>query len=703
MFLPAGFVFGTLAFWAAFTPGLVHASVGDARYADQLVTRALEQKLWESPYWWRLLHYAPAFWGGVKSRMKADGFFLSPEGRHDPRAELEATLRSFFNDPLAPGEEAPPELKEHPQCLFRDRYLWLREKLGAQANAFDRQRLPEQPCPGFDEWRGRLNPASATLVFSSYYLHNPTSAFGHTLLRLNNGRYDSKARLLDWGINYSADQTTANALVYGLAGVFGGLPGRFSNIPYYLKVEEYSNIESRDLWEYDLNLDSAALDRMMAHLWTVGHFAFPYYFFDGNCSYMLLALLEAADPSLQLTSKLPGWAIPADTLRVVASQANLVRNVTFRPSLATRILRRRERLSAEGDARFRELISMVNDADAKQDAAISAVAGLQRGEAAAVIEAALEVLQFRRLETEREIRTRFNAEEPSQAPETPYSVRSRAFRQKLLIASSEIPRAAPESVTADAKSQERMRPDAGHRSFQIHVGTGSASGSVPGVSHLSPFWQFGARFAFHDWNASPVGYPANAQIEMLGIQARYFSKRADRRFQLERIDWVNVRSITPWDPVFRKSSWQFRMTWEPVRDLDCDSCRQFRMGYGTGYAAEVGMGGMRNALTAFALVGGELGIADSFGDRLNQRYRLSPGGSAGFRLMPAHWLSWASEAQAFLAVLGRTGAYWALSSELRASFEPLFRSTFGSAFDLRIRGERQSYWSEISVRLNFYL
>jgi hypothetical protein len=34
----------------------------------------------------------------------------------------------------------------------------------------------------------------------------------------------------------------------------GQYPGEYSIMPYYRKVKEYGDFESRDLWEYELNL-----------------------------------------------------------------------------------------------------------------------------------------------------------------------------------------------------------------------------------------------------------------------------------------------------------------------------------------------------------------------------------------------------------------------------------------------------------------
>jgi hypothetical protein len=77
-------------------------------------------------------------------------------------------------------------------------------------------------------------------------------------------------------------------------------------MPYYLKVREYSDLENRDIWEYELNLTPEEIDRLLMHAWELGPIHFDYYFFDENCAYHLLGLLEAARPDLTLTEGFAG-------------------------------------------------------------------------------------------------------------------------------------------------------------------------------------------------------------------------------------------------------------------------------------------------------------------------------------------------------------------------------------------------------------
>src|SRR5205085_2119317 len=90
--------------------------------------------------------------------------------------------------------------------------------------------------------------------------------------------------LLDYGVDYSATADTSNPVLYAFKGIFGFFPGTFHIFPYYYKVREYNDYESRDLWEYDLSLTPQQVTMLVAHLYELGATYFDYYYIDENCS-----------------------------------------------------------------------------------------------------------------------------------------------------------------------------------------------------------------------------------------------------------------------------------------------------------------------------------------------------------------------------------------------------------------------------------
>jgi hypothetical protein len=298
-------------------------------YLNELVAQARQQHLAQRPEWLNLLHFKPyVYWVGMRSLADDPEFFNAPDGKTNAAAELEATLAVFSQRRKKPTKYKSAVPLHRPLPLAEEELH------------FDPARLPEQPCRRFYEWRASLDPNEITLVFPAAYLNNPASMYGHTLLRIDARDQNERTRLLAYSISYAAGTDETSGLIFAIRGLFGGYPGVFAITPYYLKVREYSDIENRDVWEYQLTLTPLEIDRLLMHTWELGPTHFDYYFFDENCAYHLLSLLEVARPGLELTDRFRWWAIPSDTVRAVAEQPGLVKRVVYRPATAT-IIRQR--------------------------------------------------------------------------------------------------------------------------------------------------------------------------------------------------------------------------------------------------------------------------------------------------------------------------------------------------------------------------
>lgn len=320
-----GFLFYPLCFLLfLFVLPPLFAGAGENSVLSSLIESSRQKKLSDDPYWWILLHYKNTVFG-MESVVDDPSFFLAPDGKYNPQAELEALIRTYF-DPQK-KDQAPPV------CKYIARYTWVKEKL-----APDISTIPAFGCPEVED----LKPRSATLIFPTYYLNSPTSMFGHTLITVETG-YGST--LLTNAVNYAADPEGANSLKYTVYGIFGGFKGYFSILPYYKKIQQYSEMDQRDIWEYPLNLTDQELKRMVLHIREMEGVYSDYYFFKENCSYHLLFLLEAARPSLKLSDTFVASTIPIDTVKRMKQQG-VIDKAVFRPSNGTKI---RQKLSLLSD------------------------------------------------------------------------------------------------------------------------------------------------------------------------------------------------------------------------------------------------------------------------------------------------------------------------------------------------------------------
>ena len=491
----------------AATPALADDDAAPA-YLAELSAAAAAAQLAADPEWIALLHYEPLHFGrGVRSSAGTVWFFQAPDGRTDPRAELQATLAKFFDADATLRDDEPL------QCALRARFQWLVERL-----AIDLSRLPAQTCTAYDEWRAALDATAATLIFPEAYMNNPSSLFGHTLLRLDAGAAEGRSDLLSYGVNYSADTGTDGGIPFAYKGILGYYPGHFNVDPYYDILTRYGDTEARDIWEYPLTLTPAEVERLMAHLWELRGVEFDYYFFDENCSYQILALLDVARPSLRLTEQFGAWVVPADTVRAIGAVPDLVGAPNYRPSLSTQLRHDARQLPAGAP----RLVSAVADGRTAPDA--PEIAALPDTERAAVLSDAYQLFRVRYANT--------------RALDVEEQRRARA----ILLARSQVP---VQGDPLPPPPPPAVRPDQGHRSNRAALGTGVRDGQYYVEASIRP--------AYHDLLDPLGGYTAGAQIEFMALTLRYYTKQRD--FRVHRFTLVDIVSLTPWDAFFHPISW----------------------------------------------------------------------------------------------------------------------------------------------------
>jgi hypothetical protein len=509
----------------------------DNAYLVELIDRSLQAKLASEREWHLLLHYRKNLFGGYTSEQDDPGFFMSPSGKTDPQAELDATLAQFFSSELVGRSQQPA------QCALIARYHWLKDRL-----AFDDGRLPPVSCERFDRWYADFEVQSITLIFPSAFMNNPASMFGHTLLRVDQKGQTEQTRILAYTINYAADVPPDAGIAYPIRGIFGFYKGYFSTIPYYLKVQEYRDIENRDIWEYRLNFTPVQLRRFLMHAWELGNAYFDYFFFKENCSYHLLALLEYADPSLHLTDQFTFWTVPADTVRLIAAQPGLVSEIAYRPSRSTIIRRKRESLSSgerDQSARIAENVTEITS---------PAFTELSRPQQAFLLDLASDYLRYR-IET-------------TDSPPQELKDRNRAVltaRSQLRIPSEPFP------VVPFAE-----QPELGHKTSRASVGAGWRNNDT--------FEEFTVRAGYHDLLDPQIGYTPDAQIELASISLRHYNRVDQTR--IERATLANVVSLSPMDSLFHAPSWKINVGMNTIRFGSCQLCSNGVVNGGIGAAVE---------------------------------------------------------------------------------------------------------------------
>jgi hypothetical protein len=618
-------------------------------YLAELVAAARERALADQRGWHALLYYQPDTLGrGVTSLADTPEFFLAPAGKTDPQAELEATLASFF-EPPAGGDEP-----EHPQCRYPARFHWLDAQLG-----LDPARLPRRDCPRLAVFRQDLGPVhGVSLIFPEAYMNNPASMFGHTLLRLDAAPWEERepARdLLAYAVNFAAETGNDGGALFAVKGLVGSYTGTFSIAPYYDKVKQYGDWESRDIWEYRLDLTPEEVELLILHVYEMRTVGFDYYFFSENCSFALLGLIEVARPELDLRGRFHGWAIPADTLREVFRETGLAHSVVFRPSSDTRLRSLAARLSPEEQRLARELAHGGLAPDAP------AVAALPDVTRALVLTVAYDELR-------RDATVEVAAER-------------RAPSLALLQARSRVP---VKGEPGPPPPTPAVQPHEGHETARVRFGGGWRDGRFFVEGRLRP--------AFHDLLDPLGGYTPGAQIDFLDVALRWYPDGDD--LELHELTLVDIVSIAPRDVLFRPISWKFST--RAVRRLAPRDDGELRESY---FWRTNGGAGLATQLGPHALAYGILESTADVSGALDPEWAVGAGVTAGLFLGdPSDRWRAHLHAGAMGFVLG--DSHLALSAgldqRLRLGRNLALELTFG------VQREFDETWSEVGLYLRRY-
>lgn len=479
--------------------------------------------------WRRLLFYQTTIVGGEKGIIDSPSFYLDPDGKTNPELELAATLRGMQDaKATAPGTTVPLA------CAFPARLQYLRRQGLLRRGAPSLEPSLEvslEACPDLQTWLGHRQYKSMWLVFSSWYPQNPGSMFGHTMLRFR--RTDRESDLLDDAVNYAAYVDTDNSVLYPLKGLTGRFPGRFSMLSYFVKIQEYNNIESRDLWEYELNANQEQMRKILLSLWEVAPHQSGYWYLDENCSWMLLKLLETGDPAWDFSSKIKPWVVPVDTMRAVVGTPGFVRSKSQRISQERTFRAREALLDAESAARFRDLIHQDPVEAAATVKKIAAQGHADLGAAAGAVEsrrrlfdAGLEYV---------DMREPMVSESAAKGPLTP-------MRDALLLARKEI-KSVPDPLPGLSAGDD---PVAGHGSSHLAAGYFQTASGEYGLN-LS--WTP----TLHELIAPPTGYADGLEIVLVRVSGRWFAR--EEKAVISEVVLTRIRSLSGWTSSLPAASW----------------------------------------------------------------------------------------------------------------------------------------------------
>ena len=342
--------------------------------------------------------------------------------------------------------------------------------------------------------------------------------YGHTFIRIN--RKNGSNPLLDYSINYAANvDPDDNELVFSYKGLTGGYPGVFSVLPYYEKVTEYSFLEARDVWEYELNLTQSEVDQFVRHTWEVQNTHFDYYFFDENCSYHLLTILDVASDRFNLSEKFSVSAIPADTVRELKN-AQLISQAHFRPSTMSLM----SNMISQSSDRVVDTAKLIVETNVNIGDAMSNLSTNQQAQA---LELAYQYSRY--------LSVRKKKDQKTQA--------KRAI--SILSARSKL----EDTQVFSAYPAPKYRDDEGHHSKRLEATFGQLN--------EQNFSQIGMRMTYHDRLDNLPGYLQGAQLEMFHAKIRHTDIESGKdTTRLEVLNLIDIASYSPRNDFVTPLSWE---------------------------------------------------------------------------------------------------------------------------------------------------
>lgn len=477
-----------------------HASVESdlQKYLDLAQQKQLDQQTT-----WQRLMYADQ---KQNSEVTYAGYFYAKDGKTNLNSELQANIKALFLE--APDNQSI-------RCKFPARSRWLVQQLNIHV-----QQLPKVNCVEFNDWINQIKPHKATLIYATDFMGNPSSMFGHTLLRLD-PKDQKQLNLVSYAVNYAATVKGDDNWSYAWKGLTGQYPGEYSLMPYYRKVKEYGDFESRDLWEYELNLTPEETRFLVEHIWEMQHVSFPYYFVSDNCAYRLLGLIDLVRPDLNLKQQFSYAAIPIETLKAVDQQA-LVKEVVYRPALETQLLSQAKQHGTDL-AKVAHQIAFI-----ETDQVQSTLKTYTQQDQAKILEMAYDDLYLQYISRQVDA----NIAQPK-------------LRQ-LLAERSQI------EVEKQRQQPERPKkqPVEGHHARNFSVNVGEVQGQK--------FVELGHRQAYHDLIDPQGGYRTGTQLLFLDGSLQY---RYDK-LKLEHLDLLSVNSYNPVQPFKSPLTWGFNLGWK---------------------------------------------------------------------------------------------------------------------------------------------
>ena len=265
-------------------------------------------------------------------------FYLSSNKNATQKEEFEATKKLFKS---SNGLEAA--------CAFPARYEFIK------SNFSDIPIYNLQSCKELNRYLDSFPKDKLSIVFTSEYTNNPSSAFGHIMLLFSK---DNTPLEVGDVVHFAAKTSTDDGfLKYSYKGMTGQYNGYFIREPFFKKIYEYNTLEQRYMYIYTLDLTKDEIKTILYHLFELRKATFKYYFLDGNCASQTTDLLNIINKD---SSKKSFYYLPIQT---VNDLKNRVKNKDRFIPLLNKLNLLIQSMTPEEKELFNELIKTQKEID----------------------------------------------------------------------------------------------------------------------------------------------------------------------------------------------------------------------------------------------------------------------------------------------------------------------------------------------------
>lgn len=286
-----------------------------------------------SMMWQKLIHNQ-----NNENQIVSKEFYLSSNKNATQKEEFEATKKLFKS---SNGLEAA--------CAFPARYEFIK------SNFSDIPIYNLQSCKELNRYLDSFPKDKLSIVFTSEYTNNPSSAFGHIMLLFSK---DNTPLEVGDVVHFAAKTSTDDGfLKYSYKGMTGQYNGYFIREPFFKKIYEYNTLEQRYMYIYTLDLTKDEIKTILYHLFELRKATFKYYFLDGNCASQTTDLLNIINKD---SSKKSFYYLPIQT---VNDLKNRVKNKDRFIPLLNKLNLLIQSMTPEEKELFNELIKTQKEID----------------------------------------------------------------------------------------------------------------------------------------------------------------------------------------------------------------------------------------------------------------------------------------------------------------------------------------------------